>query len=177
MKSYVIRNARPLGTVTLYGRTLAPASVGGRTNTMFLSEAELLGGPCVDLLRAGRIELVRGTPPESLRVLLAGGVLPSTAPLDPEVASAATDLVSDSISEPVEVEQIAPEPVVAAEPVSVVEVVAEPEAPPKRTAEDLKAFTVVELRKIARGYKLKTSGSEDDLIQRILDHETGVTDV
>lgn len=169
MKSYVIRNARPLGTVTLYGRTLAPASVGGRTNTMFLSHAELLGGPCVDLLRSGRIELVRGTPPEELQVLLAGGVIP--APLDPEVVSAAPDLATVSISEPAEVEPPAPEPV-AAEPVSVI--VPEPEAPAKRTAEDLKELTVVELRKIARGYKLKTSGSEDDLIQRILDHEAGV---
>jgi len=41
------------------------------------------------------------------------------------------------------------------------------------TYESLKEFTVSRLRKLAKSLKIKSSGSEDELIQRILDHQNG----
>lgn len=184
MKNFVVRNARPTRTVTLYGRTLAPSSVGGRTNTMALSLSELIGAPCVDLFRAGRIELVSGGMPEELKAMIANDAVLEASPAVPVEGPPP---ISTSEPEPVEPPK-APEPVVSDVPVELT-ASEEPSAPSetptstapetepvaKNTEESLKALTVPELRKIAKGYKLKASGTEDELIHRILDHEAGVS--
>jgi hypothetical protein len=164
VESFFVRNLRRDRTLTLYGRVLAPASIGGRTNSMVLSLEQLLGDPCVEQIKLGRLGL-RGPMPDELVARLA------------EISSTEAPAPSQepplSVLEAPAVEPPAPAVLSADVVEPQVEIPAVEE--PKNTAESLKALSVSELRKIAKGYKIKSSGTEDELIQRILDHEAGVS--
>lgn len=159
MGQFIIRNVRSNRTVTLYGRTLAPASVGGRTNAMVVSLEQLLDPACVEHIKLGRLAVHGEMPVELVALLSESGPTETQAPAE-EPAPLAPEAPP--------VEPPAPEEpsVVAAEP-EVAEL--------QHTFESLKALTVTELRKIAKGHKIKSSGTEDELIQRILDHQAGVS--
>ena len=131
---------------------------------MVLSLEQLLGDPCVAQIKLGRLGL-RGPMPSELVARL--------AEIDPIETPAPSQEPPLSVPEAPAVEPPAPV-VLSAEVIeSQVEIPATEE--PKNTAESLKALSVSELRKIAKGYKIKSSGTEDELIQRILDHEAGVS--
>lgn len=172
MGPFFVRNMRPRHTLTLYGRTLAPASVGGRTSIMALSLDQLLGDPCVENLKIGRLVLQGPVPDElaarlsdggSAEVLTPSGESPPSVPEVQVVEPQAPAVLSVEIVEP----QVQQEPAV--------EIVEPPVEAPRNTVESLRELSITELRKMAKGYKIKSSGAEDELIQRILDHEAGVS--
>lgn len=172
MDKFIVRNTRPLRTVTLYGRVLAPASVGGRTNTMVLSLAELLGGPCVDLFKAERLALVGRAMPEEL-VAAIGGISgdglsiaepaaaepPSSSPepvvVEPQVPAAPVEVESPSTSTPPEDSA--------------------PAATELHTESELLELKASQLRELAENLGLDSSGTKAEITKRILDSEAGVS--
>lgn len=190
MKNFVVRNTQTFRTVTLYGRVLASAHVGGRTNRMFLTKAELLGPPCVDKLRSGVLALVHGNPPEELAALMLGHeVMDVPAAIAPLVSAEVVRLLSISTES---VEPIAaPEststhfdestpPVVPPTEEAPLQDSSEPIKTPEPpsslpTREDLNHFTVKELKSKSEELGIEVSGSKSEIISQIL-KSYGVSD-
>lgn len=169
MGLFFVRNLRQRHTLTMYGRTLAPAAIGGRTSVMALSLEQLLSDTCVNHIKSGNL-ILQGPMPDELAARLSdGGPADVPTPLG-ESSPSVTEAPAVEPPAPVEpAVEVAQPQIENSEP----EVVVSADEKPRNTAESLKALTVSELRKIAKGYKIKSSGTEDELIQRILDHEAG----
>lgn len=177
MKSFVVQNTQTFRTVTLYGRVLASAHVGGRTNRMFLTKAELLGPPCVDKLRSGVLALVQGNPPEELASLLRGHeivnlpaeVIDVPAAIAPLVSAEVVRLLSIS-TESVEPPEAPNSDVVTSSDSAPLAVAPTPESESADlpTREDLNHFTVKDLKAKAEELGIEVSGSKAEIISQIL---------
>jgi len=132
---------------------------------MVLSLAQLLDSPCTAAFERGHLELVSGDMPDELRALL----FPVEAPVDAPAAASEPPTSTEpekveSVPEP-ELEELIPEDLVPEKDETVA----------KHSAEELGALPYDELRDLAKSLALKSSGSGASLIQRILDHEAGVS--
>lgn len=168
MKNFVVRNTQTFRTVTLYGRVLASAHVGGRTNRMFLTKAELLGPPCVDKLRTGVLALVQGNPPEELAALLKGHEVMDVpaVPVSAPAADVEPPLTSMESVEPLKVPE-APKLSESSPPNPSHPVVSET-SDRLPTKEDLNHFTVKELKARSEELGIEVSGSKPEIIAQIL---------